>query len=70
MSEKNFGQVLLINEENYTNLIWTWYCKDEYRSVWSNYRPAGRIWPATAFAVARGIIQEKSWNLQFVEERV
>jgi len=24
------------------------YC----RSVWSNYRPAGRMWPATAFSLA------------------
>ena len=39
-------------------------------SVWSNYRPAGHMWPATAFSVARGIIQEKSSYLKFVEKRV
>ena len=39
-------------------------------SVWSNYRPAGRMCPATAFSVARGSVQEKSSNLKFVEKRV
>jgi len=29
------------------------------RPVWSNHRPAGRRWPATAFSVVRGSIQEK-----------
>jgi len=38
-------------------------------SVWSNYRLMGRMWPATAFSVARGRIQEKSSNLKFVEKR-
>ena len=35
------------------------------RIVWSNYRPAGRMWPATVFSVARGSIQEnvQIWNL-------
>jgi len=41
-----------------------------YKTVWSNYRPAGRMWPATAFSVARGSIQDKSSNLKFVEKRV
>jgi len=38
--------------------------------VWSNYRPVGRMWPSTAFSVARGIIQEKYSYLKFVEKRV
>jgi len=39
-------------------------------TVWANYRPAGHVWPTTAFSVARGSIQEKSSNLKFVEKRV
>jgi len=38
--------------------------------VWSNYRITGRMWPATAVSVARGIIQEKPSNLKYVEKRV
>jgi len=41
-----------------------------YKAVWSNYRPAGRMWPATAFSVTRGSIQKKSSNLKYVEKRV
>jgi len=37
-------------------------------TVWSNYRPAGRMWPATAFSVACGSIQEKFSNVKFVEK--
>ena len=40
------------------------------RPVWSNYRPVGCMWPATAFSVACGSIQEKSLILKFVEKRV
>ena len=40
------------------------------KTMWSSYRPAGRIWPATVFSVALGSIQEKSSNLIFVEKRV
>jgi len=29
----------------------------------SNYRPAGQMWPATTFSVARGSIQKRSSNL-------
>ena len=36
--------------------------------MWSNYRPVGRMWPATAFSGARGSIQEKSSHLKFVEK--
>jgi len=38
--------------------------------VWSSYRPAGRMWPATTFSVARGSIQKKSSILKFVEKHV
>jgi len=38
--------------------------------VWSNYRPAGHMWSAAAFSVARGSIKETSSNLNFVEKRV
>ena len=38
--------------------------------MWSNYSPAGRLWHAAAFSVARGSIQKKSSNLKFVEKRV
>jgi len=38
--------------------------------MWSNYRPVGRMWPATVFSVAFGSIQEKSANLIFVEKCV
>jgi len=38
--------------------------------VWSSYRAAGRMWPATGFSVVRGNIQEISSNLKFVEMRV
>jgi len=27
-------------------------------SLWSNYRPAGRMWPATAFSVTRGTFRK------------
>jgi len=40
------------------------------KAIWSNYRPMCRMWPATAFSVARGSIQEISANLKFVEKRV
>ena len=40
------------------------------KPVWSNYRPADRMWPATPFPVARGSIQEKPSNLKFVEKGV
>ena len=40
------------------------------RTVWSNYRPAGRMWTATTFSVAGGSIQKKSSNLKLVENRV
>ena len=40
------------------------------KTIWPNYRPADRMWPTTAFSVARGSIQEKSSNLKFVEKRV
>ena len=39
-------------------------------TVWSYYRPAGRMRPATAFSVARGSIQEKCWNLKVIEKCV
>jgi len=38
--------------------------------VWFNYRLAGRMWPPTAFSVARGSIQEKSSNQKYVEKRM
>jgi len=41
-----------------------------FKPVWSNYRTAGCMWPATAFSVARGSIQKKSSNFKFVEKRV
>jgi len=41
-----------------------------YKTTWSNYRPVGHMWPATAFSVVLGSIQEKSSNLKFVEKRV
>jgi len=34
-------------------------------TVWSNYRPADRMWPAAEFSVSRGCLQEKSSNLKF-----
>jgi len=41
--------------------------KQYFKSVWSNYRPAVCMWPATAFSVARGSIQQKSSNLKFLK---
>ena len=46
------------------------YFEKLVRPVWSNYSPAGRVWPATAFSVAHGSIQEKPSNTKFVEKRV
>jgi len=39
-------------------------------SVWSNYRPAGRMWPTAAFSVARKSISKKASRLNFVEKCV
>jgi len=38
-------------------------------SLWSNYRPEGRMWPATELSGARKGIQEKCSNLKFFEKR-
>ena len=59
-----------ILEVNNTRIGTTsWHCI-LCKAVWSNYRPPGRMWPATAFSVTRGSIQEKSLNQKFVEKRV
>jgi len=37
------------------------------KAVWSNYRSAGRMWPATAFSVPREAFRK---TLKFGEKRV
>jgi len=46
------------------------YAYSLIKPVWSNYRPEGRMWPATTFPVARRSFQEKPSNLRFVEKCV
>ena len=58
----NFRQKNVFHSNKVKQLFW-WV-----KPVWSNYRPAGRVWPATAFSLARRSIQEKSSNLRFLEK--
>jgi len=46
------------------------YSIERYRSVWSNYKSAGRMWPATAYSVAGRSIQEKSAHMKVVKKCV
>ena len=61
-------KILLVQETCLCLLI----CRSSLQScpVWSNYRPVGHMWPATAFSVACRSIQEKSSKLQLVEKWV